>query len=165
MGSFDQSKAYAAQEQEGTFFDDGREIDLLHFVYSHPNIESIRGSPEKVLAAIDEYGRTKKYLMNVGEDKGRIVTDLIAEVKPKTMVGNRSVEAATTVCSKLILVSGRTWRLRWLLMYSLRQRSTQCRWRAIFQFGTRSCIRSGYHVTRRSCRSLRSGQSHCRLER
>jgi hypothetical protein len=24
--------------------------------------------------------------MNVGEDKGRIVTDLIAEVKPKTMV-------------------------------------------------------------------------------
>jgi catechol O-methyltransferase len=50
------------------------------------NIEKIRGSPENVLAAIDEYGRTKKYLMNVGEDKGRIVTDLIAEVKPKTMV-------------------------------------------------------------------------------
>jgi len=86
MGSFDQSKAYAAQEEEGAFFDDGREIELLHFVYSHPNIEKIRGSPENVLAAIDEYGRTKKYLMNVGEDKGRIVTDLIAEVKPKTMV-------------------------------------------------------------------------------
>lgn len=86
MGSFDQSKAYAAQEEEGAFFDDGREIELLHFVYSHPNIEKIRGSPEGVLAAIDEYGRTKKYLMNVGEDKGRIVTDLIAEVKPKIMV-------------------------------------------------------------------------------
>ncbi|KAH7072828.1 S-adenosyl-L-methionine-dependent methyltransferase [Paraphoma chrysanthemicola] len=86
MGGFDQSKAYAAQEEEGQFFDDGREIELLHFVYSHKNIENIRGSPENVLAAIDEYGRTKKYLMNVGEDKGRIVTDLIAEVKPKTMV-------------------------------------------------------------------------------
>lgn len=86
MGSFDQSKAYAAQEEDGAFFDDGREIELLHFVYSHPNIEKIRGSPENVLAAIDEYGRTKKYLMNVGEDKGRIVTDLISEVKPKTMV-------------------------------------------------------------------------------
>ncbi|OAL06727.1 S-adenosyl-L-methionine-dependent methyltransferase [Phaeosphaeriaceae sp. SRC1lsM3a] len=86
MGSFDQSKAYAAQEEEGQFFDDGREIELLHFVYGHQNIEKIRGSPENVLAAIDEYGRTKKYLMNVGEDKGRIVTDLIAEVKPKTMV-------------------------------------------------------------------------------
>lgn len=86
MGSFDTNKAYAAQEAEETFFDDGREIELLHFVYSHKDIELIRGSPEKVLATIDEYGRTKKYLMNVGEDKGRIVTDLIAEVKPKTMV-------------------------------------------------------------------------------
>ena len=86
MGTFDQSKAYAAQEEEGTFFDDGREIELLHFVYSHPNIERIRGSPENVLAAIDEYGRTKKYLMNVGEDKGQIVTDLIADIKPTTMV-------------------------------------------------------------------------------
>jgi catechol O-methyltransferase len=39
MGSFDQSKAYAAQEEDSAFFDDGREIELLHFVYSHPNIE------------------------------------------------------------------------------------------------------------------------------
>jgi catechol O-methyltransferase len=84
MGSFDQTKAYVPQEE--TFFDDGREIELLHFVYSHPKLESIRGSPRNVLAAIDEFGRTKKYLMNVGEDKGRVVTDLIAEVKPKTMV-------------------------------------------------------------------------------
>jgi catechol O-methyltransferase len=90
MGSFDQSKAYAAQEEEGSFFDDGREVELLHFVYSHKDIEKIRGSPQNVLAAIDEYGRTKKYLMNVGEDKGRIVTDLIAEVKPKQMV--RAIE-------------------------------------------------------------------------
>ncbi|KAL5337507.1 hypothetical protein BJX70DRAFT_389269 [Aspergillus crustosus] len=83
---FDQAKAYAPQEEGTGFFDDGREIELLHFVYSHPDLESIRGSPDKVLDAIDEYGRTKKYLMNVGEDKGRIVCDLIAEVKPKTMV-------------------------------------------------------------------------------
>ncbi|KAI7527694.1 putative O-methyltransferase [Hortaea werneckii] len=84
MSTFDQSKAYA--EQEDVFFDDGREIELLHFVYSKPDIDDIRGNPAKVLAAIDEFGRKKKYLMNVGEDKGRIVTDLIAEVKPKTMV-------------------------------------------------------------------------------
>lgn len=86
MSEFDQSKAYAPQEEGTSFFDDGREIELLHFVYSHPNLDGIRGSPKNVLGAIDEYGRTKKYLMNVGEDKGRIVTDLIAEVKPKTMV-------------------------------------------------------------------------------
>ncbi|PYI14902.1 hypothetical protein BO99DRAFT_484870 [Aspergillus violaceofuscus CBS 115571] len=86
MTKFDQAKAYAPQEEGTGFFDDGREIELLHFVYSHPDLENIRGSPEKVLQAIDEYGRTKKYLMNVGEDKGRIVCDLIAEVKPEVMV-------------------------------------------------------------------------------
>lgn len=84
MAQFDQTKAYA--EQEDVFFDDGREIELLHFVYGKPDIDEIRGSPAKVLQAIDEFGRTKKYLMNVGEDKGKIVTDLIAEVKPETMV-------------------------------------------------------------------------------
>ena len=67
-------------------FDDGREVELLHFVYSKAEREDIRGSPTKVLAAIDEFARTKKYLMNVGEDKGRIVTDLIKEIQPQTMV-------------------------------------------------------------------------------
>jgi catechol O-methyltransferase len=86
QAQFDTTKAYAPQEEGTGFFDDGREIELLHYVYSHPNLDSIRGSPNNVLAAIDEYGRTKKYLMNVGEDKGKIVTDLISEVKPKTMV-------------------------------------------------------------------------------
>lgn len=93
MPEFDQKKAYA--EQEDVFFDDGREIELLHFIYSKPDIDEIRGSPEKVLAAIDDFGRTKKYLMNVGEDKGRIVCNLIAEVKPQTMVSTcRTLPAA-----------------------------------------------------------------------
>ncbi|KAL8902557.1 MAG: hypothetical protein Q9207_004593 [Kuettlingeria erythrocarpa] len=84
---FDEKKAYVAQEEDGTaFFDDGREIELLHFVYGHPSIDDIRGSPTKLLKAIDEYGRTKKYLMNVGDDKGRIVADLVAEIKPQVMV-------------------------------------------------------------------------------
>ncbi|KAI4143617.1 MAG: hypothetical protein LQ341_002874 [Variospora aurantia] len=85
--NFDQKKAYVAQEEKGeSFFDDGREVELLHFVYGHPSIEEIRGSPANVLKAIDEYGRTRKYLMNVGDDKGRIVADLVAEVKPQVMV-------------------------------------------------------------------------------
>ncbi|KAK5056824.1 hypothetical protein LTR84_012356 [Exophiala bonariae] len=84
MADFDPEKKY--QEQEETFFDDGREIELLHFVYNKSDVDQIRGSPQRVLAAIDEYARTQKYLMNVGEDKGRIVADLIAEVKPKVML-------------------------------------------------------------------------------
>lgn len=87
LNKFDSKKAYQAQEEEGVpFFDDGREIELLHFVYGHPSVGEIRGSPQKLLEAIDEYGRTKKYLMNVGDDKGRIVTNLIADRKPQVMV-------------------------------------------------------------------------------
>jgi catechol O-methyltransferase len=67
-------------------FDDGREIQLLHFVHNLPNIDEIRGSPQKVIEAIDLYCRTENYMMNVGPAKGKIVTDLIAEVKPETMV-------------------------------------------------------------------------------
>lgn len=55
-------------------------------MYSKDDIDEIRNNPASVLAVIDEFGRTKKYLMNVGEDKGRIVTDLIEKEKPKVMV-------------------------------------------------------------------------------
>lgn len=55
-------------------------------MYRHPSLESFRGLPANVLRAIDEYGRTKDFLMNVGELKGKVVTDLIAEAKPQVMV-------------------------------------------------------------------------------
>jgi Predicted O-methyltransferase len=67
-------------------FDDGREIELLHFVYSQSNLDEIHGHPRKVLDVIDEFAKSKRYLMNVGHAKGKIVTDLIEEVKPKTMI-------------------------------------------------------------------------------
>ncbi|KAM5348991.1 hypothetical protein ACJ41O_008814 [Fusarium nematophilum] len=85
MPQFDQKKAYVEQE-DTVFFDDGREIELLHYIYGRSDIDLLRGSPARILQAIDEFARTKKYLMNVGEDKGKIVTDLISEVKPKVMV-------------------------------------------------------------------------------
>ncbi|KAK2805558.1 hypothetical protein FQN50_006185 [Emmonsiellopsis sp. PD_5] len=69
-----------------TYYDDGREIKLLHYVFGLPNLEEIRGSPSKVLEAIDEFGRTKQFMINVGTAKGAVVTDLIAKVKPETMV-------------------------------------------------------------------------------
>lgn len=60
-------------------------MELLHYVFNHPSIDQIRGSPEGVLKAIDEFGG-KKYLMNVGSLKGKIMTDLIAQRKPDVMV-------------------------------------------------------------------------------
>ncbi|KAI1337545.1 catechol O-methyltransferase [Xylariaceae sp. FL0016] len=76
----------AYQPQEDIYFDDGREIELLHFVYSHADLEQIRGKPQRVLDAIDEFGKTKRYLMNVGEYKSETVIDLIKKEKPHTMV-------------------------------------------------------------------------------
>lgn len=84
MPEFDKKKAYAVQEE--TFFDDGREEALLSTIQSRPDLDALKGSPQRVLAAIDDYGRTQKYLMNVGEDKGRIVAELIAERAPQIMV-------------------------------------------------------------------------------
>ncbi|EEQ84606.2 hypothetical protein RJZ56_007192 [Blastomyces dermatitidis] len=66
--------------------EDGREIELLRYIYNLPNLEQLRGSPSNIIDAIDQYGRDKSYLMNVGSAKGSIVTDLIAAVKPQVMV-------------------------------------------------------------------------------
>lgn len=82
QSEFDEKNAYAAQE-EGTFFDDGREEECLEYVKGKIGD---RGDPPAVLKAIDEYGRQQKYLMNVGEDKGRIVTSLIQKAKPSIML-------------------------------------------------------------------------------
>lgn len=82
--NFDSSKAYAQQEQ--VYFNDGREAQLLRHILSRPDINTLRGSPQNVLAAIDNFGRQKKYLMNVGEDKGGIVTKLIHKTYPRLMV-------------------------------------------------------------------------------
>lgn len=80
--SFDKSKAYMPKD-EGTFFDDGREEDLTDYILTQRHLQ---GDPAAIIAAIDKYGRTQKYLMNVGEDKGKIVTDAIRERKPTVMV-------------------------------------------------------------------------------
>ncbi|KGQ01373.1 hypothetical protein PAAG_11954 [Paracoccidioides lutzii Pb01] len=65
---------------------DGREVELLQYIYSLPNLEELRGSPSKIVEAIDQYGRDNYYLMNVGSVKGPIITSLIAAVKPQVMV-------------------------------------------------------------------------------
>ncbi|OGM48512.1 O-methyltransferase [Aspergillus bombycis] len=72
--------------EETVFCNDGREDQLLSFITNHPQLPQIRNSPEAVLAAIDEFGRTKDFLMNVGPHKGRLITDLIATDRPSTIL-------------------------------------------------------------------------------
>ncbi|KAL4946306.1 hypothetical protein BDV06DRAFT_234646 [Aspergillus oleicola] len=63
----------------------GRETKLLHFIYSHPTLPSIRGNPRAVLDLIDEFSQ-RYHFMTVGPSKGPIVTDLIDTQKPSIMI-------------------------------------------------------------------------------
>ncbi|KAL4990937.1 S-adenosyl-L-methionine-dependent methyltransferase [Aspergillus falconensis] len=65
--------------------EEGRELKLLHWIYSQPNLDSIRGNPQKVLELIDEFSQTYHF-MTVGQEKGPIVTELVDKHKPKTMI-------------------------------------------------------------------------------
>jgi len=60
-------------------------MKLLQFINGQKNIEDIRGHPQKVLDLIDEFDKDH-HLITVGVPKGKIVKDLINEIKPKTMI-------------------------------------------------------------------------------
>ncbi|KAK8076852.1 catechol O-methyltransferase [Apiospora saccharicola] len=51
-----------------------------------PQARGAAREPQKVLDAIDEYGRTQKYLMNIGEYKSKTVVELIQKEKPQVML-------------------------------------------------------------------------------
>ncbi|CAG7933362.1 unnamed protein product [Penicillium olsonii] len=73
--------------EETIYYNDGREERLLEFIKAHPNFAEMRGNVDMILATIDEYGREKDFLMNVGSVKGEIVArQLIPELKPDLMV-------------------------------------------------------------------------------
>ncbi|KAH6880384.1 putative O-methyltransferase [Thelonectria olida] len=72
MSTLTAQERYAAQENGENYWNDGREHELLDFIMNKPNVEELRGSPERVLEAIDDFG-SKKYLMNIGKEKGKIV--------------------------------------------------------------------------------------------
>ncbi|KAJ5115007.1 catechol O-methyltransferase 1 [Penicillium alfredii] len=81
----DQNSFY--KPEEAIFHNDGREEELLQYIQSHPEHRQMQGNPEKILATIDEYGCTKNFLMNVGQEKGKIVAEnLIPELEPDFMV-------------------------------------------------------------------------------
>ncbi|OOQ81772.1 putative catechol O-methyltransferase 1 [Penicillium brasilianum] len=65
---------------------DGREVDLLHYIYGRPDIKELRGNPQKILTAIDDYNVNHNMLMNVGPVKGAHITSLISKHKPSTMI-------------------------------------------------------------------------------
>jgi catechol O-methyltransferase len=65
---------------------DGREIALLKYVYGHPDLDKIRGSPSGILRVIDEFAAQEDFLINIGPDKGEKVQEIIQKEKPTTLV-------------------------------------------------------------------------------
>ncbi|KAL4788131.1 hypothetical protein BJX76DRAFT_345019 [Aspergillus varians] len=97
---FDRLTAFSPRDKDSESYDDGREFELLEFVKSHPDLESVRGSPHKVLNLIDQYERTKKCLLKLNNDKARMICTLIADVKPKTMVSPRSTTGLVDISAR-----------------------------------------------------------------
>ncbi|KAJ5096910.1 S-adenosyl-L-methionine-dependent methyltransferase [Penicillium angulare] len=65
---------------------DGREATLLKYIYSHPSLEQLRGSPAAICALMDEFAAKEDFLINIGKDKGPKVENLIKEEKPTVLV-------------------------------------------------------------------------------
>ncbi|KAJ5703792.1 hypothetical protein N7493_010930 [Penicillium malachiteum] len=65
---------------------DGREIELLHWIYGREDLKELKGNPTKVLEAIDEFNCTVKMLMNIGPVKGTHVVNTINKEKPGVMI-------------------------------------------------------------------------------
>ncbi|KAJ5784449.1 uncharacterized protein N7503_009661 [Penicillium pulvis] len=65
--------------------EEGSEVKLLHYVFGQPDIDQIRGHPDKVLNLIEEFGQ-KYWFANVGRPKGDIVVSLIEELRPRKMI-------------------------------------------------------------------------------
>ncbi|RSH82906.1 hypothetical protein EHS25_005896 [Saitozyma podzolica] len=85
---------YHEPVQGTVFHGDGREEDLLRHLRSLPSLSpsetsglSLRDRSQRVLNAIHEFGKGEnRYLMSVGETKGRQVEDLVRSKKPKLIL-------------------------------------------------------------------------------
>ncbi|KAJ5752492.1 hypothetical protein N7520_009409 [Penicillium odoratum] len=65
---------------------DGREAALLRYIYNHPSLEKLRGSPSAICAVMDEFAAQEDFLINIGSDKGQKVHELIKKEKPSVLV-------------------------------------------------------------------------------
>ncbi|NNE65003.1 MAG: O-methyltransferase, partial [Pyrinomonadaceae bacterium] len=61
---------------------DGREAQLAQYVIENGSA----GNPEDCVRAIDEFAWNKKFLINVGDEKGQILDDAITQTNPKRIL-------------------------------------------------------------------------------
>lgn len=63
----------------------GKEQQLLDHILGRPDIEQIRGNPQKVLDAIDKYAETTP-LMTIGRYKANLILQEIEKLEPNLMI-------------------------------------------------------------------------------
>lgn len=79
--------SYECEESDGTkYINDGTELHLLRYMYSHPDLMHLRNNPRAVLDAIEEFSQTKSWLMNIGSKKGPLIVDMIEKQRPSVMI-------------------------------------------------------------------------------
>ena len=59
-----------------------RAVLVAEYVAAH----ATRGDPESVLRTIDRFAREKRWLMNVGPDKGPLIAEMVARLRPEARV-------------------------------------------------------------------------------
>lgn len=59
---------------------------MIEYIYSHPELESMRGNPDKILAAMDDFSSQQDLLISVGHEKAKILRELVASQKPQVGV-------------------------------------------------------------------------------
>lgn len=65
----------------------GKEQDLLKYIESSDNYESLKGNPQEVINAIEEYLTTNKVgFMTIGLQKGELIIEEMRKVSPQIMI-------------------------------------------------------------------------------
>ena len=61
---------------------DGRELALAE----HVEAEARRGDPDDVIRAIDDFAYRRSFLINIGDEKGRILDSAVQRTKPRRLL-------------------------------------------------------------------------------
>ncbi|KAJ6287536.1 S-adenosyl-L-methionine-dependent methyltransferase, partial [Bipolaris maydis] len=106
--------AVAANHNQGA-----EELALLKYVYSRPDLEQIRGNPDAVCNAIDDFAATiPRGLMTIGAEKREFITNLLTAAEPAPTLflefGSYVGYSAICLASAMVARAGAGQRVRYV---------------------------------------------------
>lgn len=108
------SMANISLQKEGA-----EELALLQYIYSRPDVEQIRGNPDAVCDAIDEFTATiPRGLMTIGAEKRTFITNMLAAAEPAPTLflefGSYVGYSAICLASAMVARAGPSQRVRYI---------------------------------------------------